>query len=464
MIFDGLGKKLQGQFRQLTGRGVLSEKDIDGALKEIKLSLLEADVALPVTDKLLAQIKQDAIGQKVLASIRPGDAVVKIVHDNLVSLLSTKEGTGPKEKLLNPKTTPHVIMMVGLQGSGKTTSTVKLATWLSKNKQGGNKTLVASLDIYRPAAQEQLEIFAKKNEVDSLEIIPGEKVSAIAARALQAAKKGDYHYLLLDTAGRLTLNKELMSELLELKKTIKPKDILLVLDGLSGQSALETAKGFNQPLALSGAIMTRMDGDGRGGAALSLAAETGCPLWFMGMGEAATQLDVFDGGRVAGQILGMGDVVAFVEKAQEAASEDEMAEMEARFKKGIFTMVDMQKQIRQMKKMGGMKEILNMLPQGILPQNVRNLQHVNLDDKIFARQDAIINSMTPRERNRPDIILASRKSRIAKGAGVQLADVNRLLKQFMSTQKMMKQAGKMDQAQIMRQLQSMKGQMPRGFN
>ncbi|MDI9313528.1 MAG: signal recognition particle protein [Hydrotalea sp.] len=460
-MFDNLGKKLQAQFRQLTSRGVLSEKDVDNMLAEVRLALLEADVALPVVTTLLADIRGEAIGQKVLASIRPGDAVVKIVHDSLVKLLATKEGAGARDKLLNPKTTPHIMMMVGLQGSGKTTSTVKLAKWLDKNKKG--KTLVASLDIYRPAAQEQLAVFAKKNDVASLEIVAGEEVTAIANRAVKAAKQDGYDYLLLDTAGRLTLDKELMNELVGLKKTIKPKEILLVLDGLSGQSAIQTAKGFNDPLSLSGAMMTRMDGDARGGAALSLAHETGCPLWFVGTGEGADKLELFDGARVAGQILGMGDIVALVERAQDAADEDDMAEMEARFKKGLFTLVDMQKQIRQMKKMGGMKEILGMLPQGLLPQNVKNLQNANLDDTVFARQDAIINSMTPRERERPDIILASRKNRIAKGAGVQLADVNRLLKQFMTTQKMMKQAGKMDQAQMMRQMQAMKGQMPRGF-
>ena len=460
-MFDNLGKKLQAQFRQLTGRGTLSEKDVDNALAEIRLALLEADVALPVVTTLLADIRRAAIGQNLLASIRPGDAVVKIVHDSLVGLLASKDGDGAKEKLLNPKTTPHIIMMVGLQGSGKTTSTVKLAKWLNKNKKG--KTLVASLDIYRPAAQAQLEIFSQKNDIASLPIVEGEGVMAIANRAVKAARADDYDYLLLDTAGRLTLDKELMNELVGLKKDIKPKEILLVLDGLSGQSAIQTAKGFHDPLALSGAMMTRMDGDARGGAALSLAHETGCPLWFVGTGEAADKLEWFDGARVAGQILGMGDIVALVERAPDSATEDDMAEMEERFKKGLFTMVDMQKQIRQMKKMGGMKEILGMLPQGLLPQNVKNLQHANLDDKIFARQDAIINSMTPRERERPDIILAGRKGRIAKGAGVQLADVNRLLKQFMTTQKMMKQAGKMDKAQMMRQLQAMKGQMPKGF-
>ncbi|MGI9461686.1 MAG: signal recognition particle protein [Alphaproteobacteria bacterium] len=460
-MFDNLGKKLQSQFRTLTGRGILSEKDIDNTLKDIRLSLLEADVALPVVERLLTNIRQEAVGQKILSSIRPGDAVVKIVHDNLASLLTTQQGLSAKEKLLNPKTTPHIIMMVGLQGSGKTTSTVKLAKWLETHQK--SKTLVASLDIYRPAAQDQLEIFAKKNNIDSLEIIQDEKPATIAQRALAMAKKNDYHYLLLDTAGRLTLNKQLMDELRELKKTIKPKDIILVLDGLSGQSALPTASGFHDPLQLSGALITRMDGDGRGGAALSLTAETGCPLWFMGVGEAADKLEIFDGTRIAGQILGMGDIVSLVEKAQIASDEDDMAEMEERFKKGIFTMMDMQKQIRQMKKMGGMKEMLNMLPQGLLPQNARQLQNANLDDKIFARQDAIINSMTPAERIRPDIILARRKSRIANGAGVQLADVNRLLKQFITTQKMMKQAGKMNQTDMMRQLQTMKGQRHLGI-
>lgn len=460
-MFEQLGQQLQDQFRQLTGKGVLSEKDIDKALADVRLHLLAADVALPVAGELIARIKQAAVGQKILQSIRPGDQVVKIVHDNLVALLAPSDpSSSPLEKLFKPAS-PHIIMLVGLQGSGKTTSAVKLAHFLTKKKKA--KVLVASLDIYRPAAQEQLAIFAEKSAIASLPVVKDQAVLAIAARAVTAAKKESYDYLILDTAGRLVVDKPLMAEVAALKKNIKPQDSLLVLDGLSGQSAIDTARAFHQTLDLTGAIMTRMDGDARGGAALSLRHETNCPLLFLGSGEAVEKLDTVDPVRLANQILGMGDIVSLVEKAQEISDEDEMAAMEARLKKGIFTLDDFQKQLRQMKKMGGMKEILSKLPQGILPQNMKNIGQMNLDDTLFARQDAIINSMTKQERRKPDIILAGRKNRIAKGAGVTLADVNRLLKQFLTTQKMMKQAAKMDPATMARQMNAMKGQMQRRF-
>ncbi|HYE44902.1 MAG TPA: signal recognition particle protein [Caulobacter sp.] len=420
-MFEGLTERLSGVFDRLSGRGVLSEKDVDEALREVRVALLEADVALPVVKDFIAKAREEATGEAVIRSIRPADQVVKIVYDGLVEMLGGEEPVG-LNIAINP---PSVILMSGLQGSGKTTTSAKLALRLSKTDR--KKVLMASLDTRRPAAMEQLATLGKQVEVDTLPIVAGQSAVDIAKRAMSAAKLGGYDILILDTAGRTTLDESMMAEAAEIAKISSPAETILVADSLTGQDAVRTAKAFHERLPLTGLILTRADGDGRGGAALSMRAVTGLPIKFLGAGEKVDALDVFDARRVAGRILGQGDIVALVEKA---ATDLDVAKAEAmakRLAKGQFDLDMLSDQLAQMQRMGGMEGLMGMLP-GVQKMKGQ-IAEAGLNDKSIKRQQAIISSMTKQERKKPDILAASRKRRIAAGAGVDVAEVNRLLKQ-----------------------------------
>ena len=433
-MFDGLTERLSDVFERLGGRGVLSEKDIDEALREVRVALLEADVALPVVKDFISKAKESASGEAVIRSVKPADQVVKIVYDGLVDMLGGEVPTG-LNLALNP---PSVILMAGLQGSGKTTTTGKLALRLSKTER--KKVLVASLDTRRPAAMEQLATLAKQVEVESLPIVPGQSAQDIAKRAMSAAKLGGYDVLILDTAGRTTLDEAMMSEAADIARIASPSETILVADSLTGQDAVRTAKAFHERLPLTGLILTRADGDGRGGAALSMRHVTGLPIKFLGAGEKIDQLDVFDARRVAGRILGQGDVVALVEKAAADLDHAEAERMAKKLAKGKFDLDDLAAQLRQMQKLGGMEGIMGLLP-GV--QKVKKqISESGIDDSIFRRQQAIIGSMTKEERKKPDILAASRKRRIAAGSGVDVAEVNRLLKQHRQMADMFKAMSK----------------------
>lgn len=420
-MFDALTERLSGVFDRLGGRGVLSEKDVDEALREVRVALLEADVALPVVREFIAKAKEQATGEAVIRSVRPADQVVKITYDGLVDMLG---GEGEPEGLnlsLNP---PTVILMAGLQGSGKTTTTAKLALRLSKERK---KVLVASLDTRRPAAMEQLATLATQAGVDSLPIVTGQSAPDIARRALQSAKLQGYDVVLLDTAGRTTLDEAMMNEAAEIAKISSPSETLLVADSLTGQDAVRTAKAFHERLPLTGLVLTRADGDGRGGAALSMRAVTGLPIKFLGVSEKIDGLDAFDARRVAGRILGQGDVVALVEKAAQDLDLAQAEAMAKKMAKGQFDLDMLAEQFRQMKRMGGMEGLMGLLP-GVQKAK-KQIAESGISDKTIDRQLAIISSMTKAERKKPDVLQASRKRRIAGGAGVDVADVNRLLKQ-----------------------------------
>ncbi len=419
-LFDALTDRLSGIFDRLSGRGVLSEKDIDEALREVRVALLEADVALPVVREFISKAKERAAGEEVIRSIRPADQVVKITYDGLVEMLGGETAEG-LNLALNP---PTVILMAGLQGSGKTTTAGKLALKLAKDRK---KVLLASLDTRRPAAMEQLALLAKQAEVDSLPIVPGQSAPDIARRAMSAAKLQGFDVVILDTAGRTTLDEAMMAEAAEIAKIANPTETLLVADSLTGQDAVRTAKAFHERLPLTGLVLTRADGDGRGGAALSMRAVTGLPIKFLGVSEKIDGLDVFDARRVAGRILGQGDVVALVEKAAQDLDVARTEAMAKKLAKGQFDLDMLAEQFGQMKRMGGMEGLMGLLP-GV--QKVKKqMAEANVSDKTIDRQLAIISSMTKAERKKPDILQASRKRRIAAGAGVDVAEINRLLKQ-----------------------------------
>lgn len=420
-MFETLGERLTGVFDRLTGRGVLSEKDVDEALREVRLALLDADVALPVVRDFIAKAREKATGEEILRAVKPSEQVVKIVHDGLVDMLGGDE----PQALDLAVAPPAVILMAGLQGSGKTTTSAKLANRLQKFER--KKVLMASLDTRRPAAMEQLKTLGEQAAIDTLPIMAGQSAPDIARRALSVAKLGGYDVVILDTAGRTTLDEAMMSEAAEIARIATPVETLLVADSLTGQDAVRTAKAFHERLPLTGLVLTRTDGDGRGGAALSMRAVTGLPIKFLGAGEKIDALDLFDARRVAGRILGAGDVVALVEKAAADLDQAKAEKMAKKLAKGQFDLEDLLDQIRQMKRMGGMQGILGLLP-GV--QKVKKqIAESGLDDSMFRRQEAIILSMTPLERKKPDILAASRKRRIAKGAGVDVAEINRLLKQ-----------------------------------
>ncbi|NBB17604.1 signal recognition particle protein [Caulobacter sp. SLTY] len=420
-MFEGLTDRLSGVFDRLSGRGVLSEKDVDEALREVRVALLEADVALPVVKDFISKAREEATGEAVIRSIRPADQVVKIVYDGLVEMLGGEEPVG-LNIAINP---PSVILMSGLQGSGKTTTSAKLALRLSKMDR--KKVLMASLDTRRPAAMEQLATLGKQVEVDTLPIVAGQSAVDIAKRAMSAAKLGGYDILILDTAGRTTLDESMMAEAAEIAKISNPAETILVADSLTGQDAVRTAKAFHERLPLTGLILTRADGDGRGGAALSMRAVTGLPIKFLGAGEKVEALDVFDARRVAGRILGQGDIVALVEKAATDLDQAKAEAMAKRLAKGQFDLDMLSDQLSQMQRMGGMEGLMGMLP-GVQKMKGQ-IAEAGLNDKSIKRQQAIISSMTKTERKKPDILAASRKRRIAAGAGVDVAEVNRLLKQ-----------------------------------
>ena len=448
-MFDALTDRLSGVFDGLTGKGSLSEKDVSSALREIRVALLEADVALEVVKQFIAEVKPKAVGEDVIRSVKPGQQVVKIVHDALVEMLG---GDGEPEGL-RIDNVPAVIMMAGLQGSGKTTTTGKLARRLRSMDR--KKVLIASLDVRRPAAMEQLRVLAEQVEVDSLPIKEGQLPPDIAKRAMQAAKLGGYDVLILDTAGRTTLDEQMMGEAEQIAKIANPSETLLVADALTGQDAVETAKRFHERLALTGLVLTRMDGDGRGGAALSMRAVTGLPIKFLGTGEKTDLLEVFDAKRIAGRILGQGDIVSLVEKAAQEIDEEKARKTAEKMAKGVFDLEDMADQFRQLQRMGGLGGIMGMMPGAKKAQAAMDAQ--GMDDKVLKRQEAIILSMTPKERKKPAILNASRKKRIAAGAGVQVQEVNKVLKMHKQMAGMMKKMGKGGMAKMAKAMGGMSG-------
>ena len=425
-MFDGLTERLSGVFDRLSGRGVLGEKDIDEALREVRVALLEADVALPVVRDFIAKAREAATGEAVIRSVKPADQVVKIVYDGLIEMLGGDEPQG-LTLALNP---PTVILVAGLQGSGKTTMTGKLALRLARTER--QKVLVASLDTRRPAAMEQLAILARQAEVESLPIVPGQSAPDIARRALTAGRLGGYDVIFLATAGRTTLDEAMMAEAGEIARIAQPTETLLAADSLTGQDAVRTAKAFHERLPLTGLVLTRADGDARGGAALSMRAVTGLPIKFLGTGERIDALDVFDARRVAGRILGQGDVVALVEKATAELDQAKAEQMAKKLAKGKFDLDDLSDQLAQMERMGGMEGLMGLLP-GVQKMK-KQIAETGISDKTIRRQRAIIGSMTRIERKKPDILQASRKRRIAAGAGGEVSEVNRLLKQHRQMQ------------------------------
>ena len=441
-MFDNLQEKLGAVFDKLKRRGALSEADVTAALREVRLALLEADVALPVVKDFIEGVKEKAVGQDVLRSVTPGQMVVKIVHDHLVQTLGSE--AVPVNIAVTP---PAVIMLVGLQGSGKTTSCAKLG--LRLNEKDKKKVLLAGLDVRRPAAQEQLKILALQAGLASLDIVPGEPPVAIAKRAIQTAALEGYDAVLLDTAGRLAIDEELMAEAAAVKTAAKAHEVLLVADAMTGQDALNVARSFQDKVGVTGILLTRVDGDARGGAALSMRAATGCPIKFLGVGEKLDALEVFHPDRIASRILGMGDVVSLVEKAAETIEEEEAQKLAKKLQKGEFDFDDMAQQLRQMLKMGGLSSMMNMLP-GMGSAQMAQLKNANVDDKMVNRQLAIISSMTRGERARPALIKASRKQRIAKGSGTSVQEVNKLLKQHMEATRVFKKVRKMGKKGMMR--------------
>ena len=430
-MFESLTDKLSGVFARITSRGVLNDKDIDEAMREIRVALLEAEVALPVVKDFVARVKEEARGEKLVRSIQPGQLVVKIVHDELVKLLGAEDGD------LNLNVVPPaVILMAGLQGSGKTTSSAKLAKMLGKNR----KVLLASLDVYRPAAQEQLEQLARQIGGHSLPIVNGEKPLAITGRALDVAKKGGFDVLILDSAGRLHIDDALMEELQAVKKLASPAETLLVADAMMGQDACNVAREFNEKLGVTGIVLTRIDGSSRAGAALSMRMIAGVPVKYLGTGEKTDEMEEFHADRIAGRILGQGDVVSLVERAIEKVDREEADKMAARMMKGKFDLEDLLSQLRQIQKLGSLGGIMGMIPG--LSKFKNQIADAGIGAAPIKKQEAIILSMTKAERKNPDIIKASRKKRIAAGSGVEVHDVNKLLKQYEQMASMMKKMGR----------------------
>lgn len=434
-MFEALTERLTGVFDRLTGRGALSEADVEAALREVRVALLEADVALPVVKDFIARVKTDAVGDAVVKSVKPGQQVIKIVHDALVEMLG---GDGPPESLRIAGEPPNIIMMAGLQGSGKTTTSAKIALRLTKTDK--KRVLMASLDTRRPAAMEQLSTLGKQIGVDVLPIIAGQSPADIAKRAVSSARLSGHDVLILDTAGRTTLDDEMMDEAAAIAKIAKPQEILLVGDSLTGQDAVETAKRFHERLPLTGLVLTRADGDGRGGAALSMRAVTGLPIKFLGVSERPDGLEPFDARRVAGRILGQGDIVGLVEKAVEQVDRDEAEKIAKKMAKGRFDFDDMEKQLNQVLQIGGLKGVMGMLPGA---QKIKaQIKDEQLNDRQIHRQIGIIRSMTKAERQKPDLINGRRRARIAKGSGVEVVEVNRLLKMHRNMADMAKAMGK----------------------
>ncbi|MCB5424263.1 signal recognition particle protein [Altererythrobacter sp. CC-YST694] len=434
-MFDSLSDRLGGVFDRLRGRGALKEDDVRAAMREVRVALLEADVALPVVRRFIDAVTEKAVGQEVLRSVTPGQQVVKIVNDELVEMLGGKEAVG-LDLAVSP---PAIIMMVGLQGSGKTTTTAKLAKLL-KEKQG-KKVLMASLDVNRPAAQEQLAVLGEQTGVATLPIVPGQMPTDIATRALQSAKLQAVDVLILDTAGRLHVDDALMAEMKAVAGIAKPQETLLVVDSLTGQDAVNVAQSFSGEIDLTGVVLTRMDGDARGGAALSMRAVTGKPIKFAGTGEKLDAIETFEPSRVASRILGMGDIVSLVEKAAATIQKEDADRMAERMMKGQFDLNDLRTQLRQMQSMGGLGMLAGMMPG--MKKAKQAMAQSGMDDKVLVHMDAIIGSMTAQERARPELLNAKRKIRVAKGSGTQVQDINKLLKMHQEMARAMKQIRKM---------------------
>ena len=434
-MFDTLSDRLGGVFDKLRGRGALKEQDVRDAMREVRIALLEADVALPVVRRFIDSVTEAAVGQNVLRSVTPGQQVVKIVNDAIVDMLGGEDVPGLD---LNAAP-PVVILMVGLQGSGKTTTTAKLGKLLKEKY--GKKAMMASLDVNRPAAQEQLKVLGEQVDVLTLPIIPGQQPVEIAQRAIQSAKLQAVDVLLLDTAGRLHVDQQLMDEMQAVAAISTPREVLLVVDALSGQDAVNVAQSFTAQVPLTGVVLTRLDGDARGGAALSMRAVTGKPIKFAGMGEKLDALEVFSPSRIAGRILGMGDIVSIVEKAAATIKEEDAEAMARRMAKGQFDMNDLRTQLRQMQKMGGLGALAGMMPG--MKKAKAAMENSGMDDRVLLRMDAIIGSMTPKERNRPELLNAKRKIRVANGSGTQVQDVNKILKMHQEMERAMKQIKKM---------------------
>ncbi len=427
MVFEGLSEKLQNLMKKMKGSVRVNEKDVKEMMREVKLALLEADVNFKVVKDFVNSITERAVGQSVLESLTPGQQIVKIVHEELIKLM----GSVPSKLTYSPAP-PTVYMMVGLQGSGKTTTTGKLANMLRKE---GKRPLLVACDVYRPAAVKQLQVVGGQLNIPVFEMGTNTDPVEIANKAVAHAKSMQFDIVIIDTAGRLHVDEELMDELKRLKDTVKPHEILLVVDSMTGQDAVNVAGSFNEKLGIDGIILTKLDGDTRGGAALSTRAVTGKPIKFTGQGEKLSDLEPFYPDRMASRILGMGDVLSLIEKAQTAFDEKQAIELEKKMRTATFTLDDFLDQMQQIKKMGPLNQILGMLP-GI---DTKALKGIDLDDKQFARTVAIIQSMTKQERNNPNILNAKRRIRIANGCGMTVTDVNRLLKQFEDTKKMMKQ-------------------------
>jgi signal recognition particle subunit SRP54 len=441
-MFETLSDRLSGVFGKLTRQGALTDEDIASAMREVRTALLEADVSLPVARSFVQSVTDKARGQAVTKSVTPGQQVVKIVHDALVDMLRGEGEPGH----LRIDAPPAPILMVGLQGSGKTTTTAKLAKRLKDRE--GKRVLMASLDTRRPAAMEQLAILGQQVGVDTLPIVPGQDPVAIARRARQQAALAGYDVVLLDTAGRLHVDDALMAEVAAVRDATSPHETLLVVDGLTGQDAVNVAEQFEARVGVSGVVLTRMDGDGRGGAALSMRAVTGKPIKFVGLGERMDALEEFHPDRIAGRILGMGDIVALVEKAQETLEAEAAERMMKRFQKGQFNMNDLKGQLQQMQKMGGMSGVMGMLPG--MGKMQKQMDEAGIDDRMIRRQVALIDSMTRRERRNPELLQASRKRRIAAGAGLEVQDLNRLLKMHRQMADVMKKMGGMGKKGLLR--------------
>ncbi len=430
MAFEGLAERLQAAFKKLRGKGVITESDVNEAMREVRLALLEADVNFKVVKDFIAKVKERALGQEVMKSLTPGQQVIKVVHDELTALMGSQVA-----KIQMAERGPTVIMMVGLQGAGKTTTAGKLAKYLTRQNR---RPLLVAADIYRPAAIRQLQVLGEQlalpvftlgQQADPVHIVKG---------ALAHAKDTDRDIIIIDTAGRLHVDDELMAELEAMKEVAQPHEIMLVVDAMTGQDAVNVAEAFHQKLSLTGVILTKLDGDTRGGAALSVKAVTGCPIKFVGMGERLDALEPFHPDRMASRILGMGDVLTLIEKAQQAVDAEKAAELEQKLRKAEFTLDDFLEQLQQIKSMGPLDELLRMMP-GF--ERIKGAQSLTIDERQLKRVEAIIQSMTPEERRNPQIINASRRRRIADGSGNSIQDVNRLLKQFEDMKKMMKQMG-----------------------
>ncbi|MGB1077131.1 MAG: signal recognition particle protein [Bdellovibrionales bacterium] len=447
-MFASLSDRLGGIFDGLRGKS-LKEEDVNNAMREIRVALLEADVALPVVKDFINTVKEQAVGQDVIKGVNPAQQVVKIVNDAMIEML----GSDQTELLALKAKAPAAILMVGLQGSGKTTSSAKIAKFLTDKHN--KKVLMAGLDVHRPAAQEQLAQLGEQTNVATLEIIKGQSPVEIAKRAMETGKLEGYDIVMLDTAGRLSIDEELMNEVADVKKATNPVETLLVADAMTGQDAVNVAKAFDEKLEITGIMLTRVDGDARGGAAMSMRGITGKPVKLIGVGEKWSEIEAFHPDRIASRILGMGDVVSLVEKAVETVDEEEAAKMAEKFKKGKFDFNDMLSQYKQMSKMGGAGALLKMLPG--LGKMADQIEKAGLDDTIIKKQEAMILSMTLEERGKPALMNASRKRRIAQGSGSTVQDLNKLIKQHSQMEKMMKRMKKMGMGGIMKQMKGLMG-------